>query len=38
MPEVQAFFTSSISTKKLTAIKKREFYSREYDLTFSKIG
>ena len=38
MPELQAFFTSSISTKKLTTIKKREFYSCEYDLTFSKIG
>jgi hypothetical protein len=38
MPEVKAFFTSSIATKKLTTIKKREFYSFEYDLIFSKIG
>jgi hypothetical protein len=35
MPELQAFFTSSLTVK---TIKKREFYSFEYDLTFSKIG
>jgi hypothetical protein len=38
MPEVQAFFTTSISTKKHTTIKQIEFYSCEYDLNFSKIG
>jgi hypothetical protein len=34
MPELQAFFTSS---SQLKTIKKREFYSCEYDLIFQKL-